>query len=175
MKKCITHLVTITTVLSMQGCSGTPTGRITGKVSFNNKPVFTGTVRVVSEDGKSNSMGAIFEDGSYVVENAPVGKVKVTINIPRLTDGDPTDGKGPSLPPEIREMEKKFAEYYKNQEGKSPPKMGFNPEGTTIPHRLALKALEAVPARFANPNFSGLSTQVTMDQETILDIALPAR
>lgn len=64
------------------GCGGGvkdfPRAKVSGKVAFNKKSIPYGTVTFVSEDGSVTDSAPI-KDGSYTMERAPVGKVKVGI------------------------------------------------------------------------------------------------
>ena len=64
------------------GCGGGvkdfPRAKVSGKVTFNKKSVPNGTVTFVSDDGSVTDTATI-KDGSYTMERAPVGKVKVGV------------------------------------------------------------------------------------------------
>jgi hypothetical protein len=71
------------------------TGSLSGTVQHDGKPVVLGTVTVVDATGRPYS-GAIQPDGRYVVNNVPVGPVKIAVASPD-PKGDPEDPKpGPS-------------------------------------------------------------------------------
>jgi hypothetical protein len=96
------------------GCSAAPaagpSGKLTGKVEYRGKPVRIGTVLVLSEDGKHKSSGSICPDGTYVVADAPLGKVKLLLQVPPLPESlrkkqppgvqAPPMPKSPEAPPE---------------------------------------------------------------------------
>lgn len=87
--------------LAGSGC-GAGTGDVKGKVFQKQKPVVFGTVLIVGKDGLPR-FGPINEDGSYLVEEVPVGPVRIGVNSP-----DPTtplfnkddEKKGRPRPPE---------------------------------------------------------------------------
>ncbi len=65
------------------GCSRSAT--ITGKVTYRGQPLKRGEINFIGADGKSRS-GLIRGDGTYKVDDAPRGPVKVTVV--SLTGGD---------------------------------------------------------------------------------------
>jgi hypothetical protein len=71
------------TCLVLVGCGGRhPTAKVSGKVTYQDKALNSGTVNFVSEkEGIANPVasGSISEDGSYAIANAPVGPVKISI------------------------------------------------------------------------------------------------
>src|SRR4051812_38248822 len=162
MKK-IMCLLLATASACFQGCAGNPTGKLSGKVTFNKKPVQIGTVLVVSADGKSNVTGYI-QDGSFTVDHAPVGTVSLALHIPKLPEGDFKDNKAPKLPPEVDRAMKRAA-LEQSKEGQIPPKAGFNPDVASAEQLAGLKALQGVPERFFNARTSGLKTTIQADQE----------
>jgi hypothetical protein len=56
---------------------GSPHASVFGKVMYNNKPLTSGTVKFVGEDG--HSQARIAADGSYQIMDAPLGPVKVSV------------------------------------------------------------------------------------------------
>jgi hypothetical protein len=60
--------------------AGCGRGDMSGKVTFNDKPVVFGTVLVHGRDGLRQ--GAIQPDGSFTVRNIAAGEAKVAINSP---------------------------------------------------------------------------------------------
>jgi hypothetical protein len=61
------------------GCQGT--GDLSGKVTFQSKPVVFGTVLVEGSDGKI-AQGNIEADGSYAVRGVALGQARVAVNSP---------------------------------------------------------------------------------------------
>jgi hypothetical protein len=66
--------------LALAGC-GAGTGDLSGKVTFNDKVVRSGTVTVAASDGTSQS-GPIQDDGTYFVQGIPSGEVKIGVASP---------------------------------------------------------------------------------------------
>jgi len=58
--------------------SGSGKATLTGRVTYQGRPVIWGSVLLVSSDGKSAS-GPIDSDGSFRVEDAPPGPVSVAV------------------------------------------------------------------------------------------------
>jgi hypothetical protein len=67
-----------TLALSLAGCGGPYTGAVSGKVTYQGKPLPGGLVTFVHPDGRIGQ-GQIQEDGTYSVPKAPGGDVKVTV------------------------------------------------------------------------------------------------
>ena len=76
------------------GC-GSKTGRVSGKVTYKDKPVQGGTVTFLVS-GKHSASSPIGEDGSYSIEKVPVGPAKISI-VPPVPAGP--GGGGPMMDP----------------------------------------------------------------------------
>jgi len=87
-------------VLASLGCNSKATGVVKGKVTFNSRPVIMGNVSFVDSNNRTGS-GIISRDGSYVVNDAPVGKVKVVVTVPKR---NPMMGRGFSMPKPPKDM-----------------------------------------------------------------------
>jgi hypothetical protein len=55
-----------------------PVGKLHGKVYYKDKALSSGTVKLIA-DGKTVGMGSIQADGSYAIQNVPVGKVTILV------------------------------------------------------------------------------------------------
>jgi hypothetical protein len=64
-------------VLTLAGC-GKAKGNVHGKVYYQDKPLSTGMVTFMA-DNKTVGTGAIQSDGSYSIQNVPVGEVIVLV------------------------------------------------------------------------------------------------
>jgi hypothetical protein len=60
------------------GCGGQAKGTVSGKVTYREKPCPNGFVTFVPENG-APLHGEIQSDGSYRIENVPLGPVKICI------------------------------------------------------------------------------------------------
>jgi hypothetical protein len=64
--------------LALLGCGRSVT-EVSGTVTFKDQTLSSGSVTFVGLDGESSS-SAIAENGSYRIENAPVGPVKIAVS-----------------------------------------------------------------------------------------------
>jgi hypothetical protein len=70
------------------GC-GSKTAKLSGKVLFQGRPLPGGLVTFYPTDGHGKPASAVIgEDGAYLVNNAPVVTVKVTVSNLALKKGD---------------------------------------------------------------------------------------
>jgi hypothetical protein len=79
--------------LVVAGCGG-GTGTLTGKVSYQGKPVVMGSVFVQAADG-TRRVSNIEPDGTYTVLNMPVGPVMIAVNSPEPPDPKALAGRAP--------------------------------------------------------------------------------
>jgi len=103
-------------VAAAVGLAGCPAGgdrpaSVTGHVTYNGKPVTSGTVVFVGEDGKSSYPGPVQPDGSYSIAQAPVGKVRLSFDNPPPPRTAAAGQKPPANDPEVQE-EAKAASLY---------------------------------------------------------------
>ena len=72
--------------LPLLGCGPSVT-EVSGTVTFKDRRLTSGSVIFVGQDGESSS-SAIAEDGSYRIEKAPIGLVRIGVaSHPRLPSG----------------------------------------------------------------------------------------
>jgi len=114
------------------GCGGGGGSTVTGTVKYNDQPVPSGRVLLVSSDGKEGS-GAI-ADGKYTVTNAPSGTCKIGLIVPPASSAVPETGGGGVATPDAA-----------MPGGKSLS----TPKGMDI------------PGKYSNPETSGLTVNVT--------------
>ena len=88
-------------VLASAGCNSKASGVVKGKVTFNSRPVIMGTVSFVASNNRTGS-GVISRDGTYTVNDAPVGKVKVVVTVPKRNPM--MGGRGFSMPKPPKDM-----------------------------------------------------------------------
>jgi hypothetical protein len=93
------------------------TATITGKVTYNNKPVTSGEVVFQAQDGSVSAHAPIRPDGSFTVTNAPVGPVQVAVDNPPPAKVQATSKS--KNDPEVREAWQQAAHYVV-----TPPKYG---------------------------------------------------
>ncbi|HYH68895.1 MAG TPA: hypothetical protein VD866_29650 [Urbifossiella sp.] len=124
------------------GCGGA--GDVTGTVTYQGKPVVTGSVTFYGPD-KTPYLGAIDEKGNYKVVGVPSGARQVTVASP-----DP-------LPPPGAKSGK--------------PSNPNLPEGTPEPKGTRPEGWRAIPTNYADPNASKLTFEVRGGANTI-DIPL---
>ncbi len=67
--------------LALMGCSH-PTAHVSGKVTYQGKPLPTGTVTFYSADNKVVRSSQIATDGTYAVEKVPLGVAKISVTTP---------------------------------------------------------------------------------------------
>jgi hypothetical protein len=100
-------------MLLAAGCAGGK-GVVSGKVSYQGKPVRAGTVSFVPQGGGVMS-SPIEEDGSYTIRNVPVGTVKITVETESARPPALQSGRGGEAPEFMRKYVKE-----KNPELASP-------------------------------------------------------
>lgn len=83
------YLTTVLFLGAMAGCNS-KVATVTGKVTFQGKPVVFGTVSIIGPDGMTQS-GPIQPDGSFSVPGVGVGEGKVAVTSLKPPDGG--DGK----------------------------------------------------------------------------------
>src|SRR5438046_4965070 len=88
-------LILLTT---LSGCGG-ETATLSGKVTYRGRPVTSGSIIVVHEDGTAR-VGVIEPDGTYAVEGVKRGRVKIGVFSP-----DPAHARSILTPDENRAKE----------------------------------------------------------------------
>jgi hypothetical protein len=61
------------------GCGGPAKAKVHGKVTFDGKPIASGTIEFFPLDGKGQSAGTSITDGMYSVD-ASIGEMRVTVS-----------------------------------------------------------------------------------------------
>ncbi len=133
--------------LAAAGCDPAR-GTVSGRVTYQGRPLPTGTVQFFCGDGQILS-GLIREDGTYSVADVPAGPVRVTVV------SHPPVPTGFQLPQHL------------------PPSNGapaFSTNGPTTAKAPANRAV-AIPERYGAPEHSGLSLEVTRGDQ-VYDIPL---
>jgi len=83
-------------LLLATGCSS-PTGTVTGKLTYRNKTVVLGTVSLHCEKNNKQFSAELDPDGRFTFENVPVGPV--TVCVVSLNPSQPKSGKGHTIKP----------------------------------------------------------------------------
>jgi hypothetical protein len=91
---CRTWLVLPSLLFSL-GC-GDPKGEISGKVTYQDKPIPGGTVTFFGAEDRVVGSAPISAEGIYSVAKVPAGPVKITVTAPTIVTRDP---KAPPLSP----------------------------------------------------------------------------
>jgi hypothetical protein len=135
-------------LLAAAGCSGPTapeTAELTGKVTLNGKPLVSGTVSVVCDDGRVDSCS--ISEGYYRLLRAPVGQVSLAIT-----------GCTYEPPPNLDWKNKAIQRAH---EAKGNEQEEVQPEDPA-----------KVPSKYINPQTSGLTFEVTPGHP-VRDIELP--
>lgn len=120
-------LVLAAALTTAAGCgeSGPPTGKVSGAVTLDGKPLDTGRMRFVSKDGKSPPVETAVTAGRYAAE-VPVGEVRVEINSEKVV-GQRRMYETPDSPMVDVGKEQLPAKYHSNSELKLTVARGDNP------------------------------------------------
>jgi hypothetical protein len=82
--------------LALAGCHGGKLpARVSGKVTYQGRPVTSGVVVLVGADGKTSTPGVVGPDGTYRIAQAPAGRARVAFDNPppqRVAPDDPEAG-----------------------------------------------------------------------------------
>jgi hypothetical protein len=125
-------------IASSTGCAAGK-GDLTGKVTFNGKPVTSGTVQAFLPDG-TNKTSDIAPDGSYKLLDLPAGTVKLGVSSPN---------------PKKRYEE--LLGFAKTEEQR---------KAVPQPDPALVKSWVALPDSFESPDSSGLSATVNKGENT---------
>ncbi len=141
-------------LLLLAGCSSN--GTITGKITYQGKPLPVGTVTFVPEQGGGGFTSDI-RDGEYKLMKVPPGPMKIAVITPSESGGPP----------------KKFMEKMR-----PPPEVLKSLAPSQSPEEFAPSSPASkpvpVPKKFHDPNTSGLTYTVKSGSQ-VHDIDLPAQ
>ena len=92
------------------GCSSDPpSAEVSGNVTYDGKPIETGTISFFPRDGKGATSGGVIIDGAYTAKNVPFGEMDVKfhgskiIGKRKLYPNDPKSAEVPIVAPLIPE------------------------------------------------------------------------
>jgi len=140
------------TLLILGGCSGaSATATVSGNVTFKGQPLTAGRVAFLSEDGRVDF--AVIKDGKYSTSQAPIGKIKVSIE-------PPGEGSLMAANPKANRLKGMM------NRGKEE---GYNIDTTPQKDKKAPK----VPLKYLDPDKSGLSFDVKANEKKTFDIEIP--
>lgn len=123
------------------GCGTASTADVSGTVTYQGKPVRSGSVIVFDATGTPHS-GDIKSDGAYIVQGVPVGQVQFSIQSPEPPR---------PLPPEVSRGKTEKLKIPKP----APP--------SSLPDR---RNWFAIPAHYSTPASSGLDTKLNPGPNT---------
>ncbi len=146
--------------LVLAGC-GRPTGSVTGKVTYQGKPLKAGNVAFVTADGGRSFASGLTPEGTYTVPDLLGGEYKVCVETNSFKPPAPT-GSAPVVP----------------KGAKTGPPPGANiPEGYTPSDPAAMaaagmsKKYVPIPPKYAEPGTTDLTYTFKGGSETF-DIEL---
>ena len=87
----------LTTVVAFWGCGGGPTGSVEGTVTLDDNPLEYGSISFKSESGDTSTAGGVIENGSFTIEEVPVGNFIVVVTAGSKNaggNGQPSSGDG---------------------------------------------------------------------------------
>lgn len=137
----------VVSLFATTGCENGTTD-VSGKVTFNGKPVVYGTVVVVGSNGIPKA-GAIQPDGSYQISGVALGPAKsVTVSSPR--------------PPGSAPPQKQSRDSVDEDKKLPPPPPPAPPE--------VIQNWTALPERYADPGKSDLTATIKSGEPLNLDL-----
>jgi len=148
-----------TLLAAVLGCgasaSSFPAGKLSGKVAYKKQTIKIGNVSVTGADGKGMAQGVINADGTYYIDKAPAGKVKIRISFPDLPDDlkQKRDGAATGAPPPPAKQ--------------SLPGPELSPE-----HLERMKSIVNLPAKILQTNDYEFNTEVKEGQANTFDLLL---
>lgn len=77
--RCYLAFAVLTSLFFVAGCGGEPRGKLSGTVTFDNKPLPGGTVIFMTDDNSKTEHVPIQSDGKYSSDNIPLGKLRVAV------------------------------------------------------------------------------------------------
>ena len=143
-------LVLLALIGGLAGCNPGYKARavVKGQVTFDGKPLYSGTVMFVTKDNRSGT-APIDQNGNYTMNDAPIGDVAVTVTVlkmPGMAGKMATPGGG--------------AAPMKAPDGSDP--VGMAPKAPTMdPSKIV-----QIPEKYAKADTSGLTYKVEKGEQT---------
>jgi len=134
----------VVSVVVLSGCGGSHT-TVSGKVTYQDRPIVWGNVSIIASDGMSYS-AVIKDDGTFTIPKMPTGPCKIGVTSP-----DPDGGVIPSP---------------------LPKGMGTAPTGGVAPDRPkpAPGKWFAIPDQYRDPVSSGLIGEIKKGEPLNVDV-----
>ncbi len=121
-------------------------GTVKGKVTYNKKALTSGTVMFYGASNNITSSAVIDTEGNYVMNDAPLGEVKITVTVTALPPGKPM-------------------KYGPAAEGESKDPSGTVPDSIPIMSKMPSSILR-IDEKYSKPDTSGLSFTVEKGEQT---------
>src|SRR5687767_10572081 len=139
----VTALFVSAALFGLVGCGG-PTARATvkGQVKLGEKNLTAGNVFFSSVKDNTSGSAAIDAEGNYVMRDAPLGEVKISVTVPKGMMGGKIAMKAPA--------------------GVNMPA----DQGTAGPGALDPSKVVTIPDKYSNPDTSKLTYTVTSGEQT---------
>jgi hypothetical protein len=150
MNRLIIRTVAAALALAATGCSSAVTD-VSGKVTYQGKPVVYGAVVIVGSDGLPRS-GTIEPDGTYRVSGVAVGPAKVAVSSPKPPGSEPTGPRRPAT----------------RDDSVDPDKIPPPPPPPAPPE--VIRSWTAIPDKYGDPGKSDLTADVRPGQPLDLDL-----
>lgn len=117
-RRCFPARAALLLLLAAAGC-GKPVGKVSGKVTLQEKPLPGGYVTFLCEGPNAQTLSSpIQPDGGYSISNVPVGKVKITVQgVPRpVVPRNPADPKAAAPTVDVKREEVRVPPRYSTAE-----------------------------------------------------------
>ncbi len=136
------------------GCSNVvPRAVVKGKITIGGKNLTTGNVMFYGSAPGATGSASIDSNGNYTMMDAPVGDVKITVTVPKLSGEATMAMKKLKSDPRVQEMKTKMVDP---TTGEKKFDSTGNMPATIVP----------IPEKYADPASSGLTYTVTQGEQT---------
>ncbi len=165
MKKCVLATMACLMMIAHLGCGGPSTTPVSGQITYQNKPVFPGTVVFMGTEGKTFS-GTLDNTGNYRLPAVESGEYQVCVQTIKLANlrGNVA---GPSQAPLASEVLGAESNAATGQDEDQP-----RIREETVPEKFRT-ANVAIPDKYNDPKTAGLKASVvTSSDPLIIDFKL---